>query len=79
MIKLEELKSTLAMCSEESGMKFTDEQLNQLTWTLFEDAKQCGDDDLKRIDPCDGVGFEELKAQMARQPGLLENLSTRYK
>lgn len=77
MIKLEELKSALIICSEESGMKFTDEQLNQLTLTLFEDAKQCGDGDRKKIDPDDGVGFEELKAQMARQPGLLENLSTR--
>ncbi len=58
-------------------MKFTDEQLNQLTLTLFEDAKQCGDVDHKKIDPDDGIDFQELKAQMARQPGLLENLSTR--
>jgi len=77
VIKLEELKSTLTICSEESGMKFTDEQMNQLTWTLFEDAKQCESGNHKKIDPDEGIGFQELKAQMSRQPGLLESLSTR--
>ena len=72
MIKLEELKSVLTACSEENGMKFSDEQMDQLTLALYEDAKQREDDE-----PDDGIGFEELKAQMAKQPGLLENLSTR--
>ncbi len=72
MIKLEELKSVLTACSEENGMKFSDEQMDQLTLALYEDAKQREDDELD-----DGIGFEELKAQMAKQPGLLENLSTR--
>jgi len=74
VVKLGELKSVLAACSEENGMQFSDAQMNQLTLALYEDAKQCGPDGALGDD---GIGFEEFKAQMTRQPGLLENLATR--
>jgi len=62
-------------------MKFSDEQLDQLTIALYEDAENCDDvgeeeEDENRVEL--GISFEKLKAQMLKQPGLLENLSIRY-
>jgi len=72
------LRAVLAACSEENGMKFSNEQLDQLASALFEDAENC---DVDGEESCNhhesGIGFEKLKAQMAKQPGLLDNLSTR--
>jgi len=72
------LRDVLAACSEENGMKFSDEQLDQLTIALYEDADNNyvdEDEDENRADL--GISFEKLKAQMFKQPGLLENLSIR--
>ena len=76
LIKLHELKAVLAACSEENGMKFSDEQLDQLTWALYEDAMDCRDGDSKAA-PGAGLEYEHLLAQMAKHPGLLDNLSIR--
>jgi len=81
MVQLTELRDVLAACSEENGMKFSDEQLDQLTIALYEDADNCELDedvieDENRVEL--GISFEKMKAQMAKQPGLLKNLSTRY-
>ncbi len=75
MIQPHELKAVLAACSEENGMKFSEEQLNELTGALYEDASADNGTDHQDM----GIGFDELKAQMAKQPGLLDNLSIRYK
>ncbi len=77
MIQRKDLRAVLAACSEENGMKFSNEQLDQLASALYEDAEKC---DVEGEDYCyqeSGIGFEKLKAQMAKQPGLLDNLSTR--
>ena len=72
LIQPHELKAVLAACSAENGMKFSEEQLDQLTEALYEDAAADGTDQQDM-----GIGFDELKAQMAKQPGLLDNLSIR--
>lgn len=58
-------------------MKFNEEQLNQLTTALYDDARASdnGSDGTSAA----GLSFEELKAQMTKHPGLLENLSIRYR
>ena len=54
---------------EENGMKFSNEQIEDLTMALFEDAD---------IENQGTITYEALKAQLFKHPGLLENLSIRY-
>ena len=54
---------------EENGMKFSDEQIEDLTIALFEDADQASRG---------AITFEDLKCQLEKHGGLLENLSIRY-
>jgi len=53
---------------EENGMKFSDEQIEDLTIALFEDADQGNRG---------AITFEALKRQLKKHDGLLENLSIR--
>lgn len=55
-------------CMEENGMKFSDEQIEDLTIALFEDADQSNRG---------AITFEALKRQLEKHDGLLENLSIR--
>ncbi|KAK2589308.1 hypothetical protein KPH14_007859 [Odynerus spinipes] len=66
LIQHRELEHVIRACMEENGMKFSDEQIEDLTIALFEDA-----------DACDrgAITFEGLKKQLEKHEGLLENLS----
>lgn len=75
LIKLHELKAVLKACIEENGMKFSEAQVEQLAVALYEDAHDCSEELDNR--PDNGLTYTELKAQMAKHPGLLENLSIR--
>lgn len=55
-------------CMEENGMKFSDEQITDLTMALFEDSDQGNRG---------AITFEALKMQLEKHDGLLENLSIR--
>ena len=79
LIQLNELKEVLVACAEENGLKFTDDQLDQLTQALYDDAvnNNNSDKDNISIHAGGGIRFEQLNAQMAKHPGLLENLSIR--
>ena len=55
-------------CMEENGMKFSNEQIEDLTLALFEDAD---------TENQGTITYEALKAQLLKHPGLLENLSIR--
>lgn len=57
-------------CMEENGMKFSEEQIEDLTIAMFEDA-----------DPSNrgAITYEALKNQLEKHGGLLENLTIRYK
>lgn len=63
------MRHVLRACMEENGMKFSDEQIMDLADALFEDA-----------DPTNmgAITYEELKKQLEKHGGLLENLSIRY-
>ena len=76
---MNELKEVLVACAEENGLKFTNNQLDQLTEVLYEDAvnNNNSDKDKTSINTDGGIRFEQLNAQMAKHPGLLENLSIR--
>lgn len=52
----------------ESALQFSDDQLDELTRTLLEDAD---------IDNSGSVTFEELQSALSRHPGLVENLTFR--
>ncbi|XP_039306624.1 NADPH oxidase 5 isoform X2 [Solenopsis invicta] len=66
LIQLRELEHVMRACMEENEMKFSDEQIKELTVALFEDADQ---------DNRGTITFEALKRQLEKHEGLLENLS----
>ncbi|XP_066957368.1 NADPH oxidase 5 isoform X2 [Macrobrachium rosenbergii] len=66
LIQQSELQKVMKACMEENGMKFSDEQIEDLTLALFEDA-----DTQKQ----GAITYESLKAQLEKHNGLLENLS----
>jgi len=68
LIQLRELEHVMRACMEENGMKFSDEQIEDLTIALFEDADQGNRE---------AITFEALKKQLEKHEGLLENLTIR--
>lgn len=68
LIQLRELEHVMRACMEENGMKFSDEQIEDLTLALFEDADQGNRG---------AITFEALKKQLEKHDGLLENLTIR--
>ena len=77
LIQLHELRDVLSACMEENGMKFSDDQLDELTLALYEDAAASADPQHLQNSNAVGLDYEQLRAQMAKQPGLLDNLSIR--
>ena len=65
-IDYEELRTVLGFCMNESTLKFSDEKLDELTKALFEDAD---------MDQSGSITFEELKAELNKHPGVIENLT----
>ena len=78
MIQLNELKEVIVACAEENGLKFTNDQLDQLTQALYDDAviNNNSDKDRTSMNADEGIQFEQLNAQMAKHPGLLGNIKT---
>lgn len=68
LIQHRELQHVMRACMEENGMKFSEEQIDDLTMALFEDA----DPDNRGT-----ITYEALKNQLEKHGGLLENLSIR--
>jgi hypothetical protein len=75
LIQLHDLRSVLRACTEENKMNFSDEQLDQLTLALYEDAVDSVDGN---VSAANGLEFEHLKAQLEKHPGLIDELSFRY-
>ncbi|KAL3884555.1 hypothetical protein ACJMK2_024688 [Sinanodonta woodiana] len=65
-IDIDELRTVLKSCMEESSLSLTEENLDNLTDALFESADEDGSGT---------ITFEELNAELAKHPGLLENLT----
>ncbi|XP_043204589.1 NADPH oxidase 5-like isoform X2 [Amphibalanus amphitrite] len=66
LIQHNELQHVIHACMEENGMRFSEEQIEDLTWALFEDAD---------AEETGAITYEALKAQLEKHEGLLENLS----
>lgn len=69
VIQHRELQHVMRACMEENGMKFSEEQIDDLTMALFEDAD---------ADNRGTITYEALKNQLEKHGGLLENLSIRW-
>ena len=59
----------LKSCMGESALQFNDDQLDELTRALIEDADATDTGTLT---------FEELQKALSRHPGLVDNLTLRY-
>ena len=66
LIQLRELEHVMRACMEENGIQLSEEQIEELTIALFEDADQANRG---------AITFEALKNQLEKHKGLLENLS----
>ncbi|KAK4303693.1 hypothetical protein Pmani_024320 [Petrolisthes manimaculis] len=66
LIQQSELQKVMKACMEENGMKFSDDQIEDLTLAMFEDAD---------TQNTGAITYESLKAQLEKHDGLLENLS----
>ncbi|XP_059056075.1 NADPH oxidase 5-like [Achroia grisella] len=66
LIQHRELQHVMWACMEENGMQFSDEQLQQLTRAMFEDAD---------TEHRGAITYEALRHQLTKHDGLLENLS----
>ena len=68
-IDRDELKEVLKACMEESSLSLTEDNLVDLTDVLFEAAD---------ADGSGSVTFDELRAELEKHPGVIENLTIRY-
>ncbi|XP_018332506.1 NADPH oxidase 5 [Agrilus planipennis] len=66
LIQIKELQHVIRACMEENGMQFSEEQVDELTMAMFEDAD---------TENRGAITYEALKAQLEKHGGLLENLS----
>ena len=58
----------LQACMEESSLSLTEDNLDDLTDILFDAAD---------TDESGSITFEELRAELEKHPGVIENLSIR--
>jgi hypothetical protein len=65
-IDYDELHTVIKFCMDESTLEFSDDTLDELTRALFNDADE---------DSSGTITFEELKRELDRHPGVLENLT----
>lgn len=65
-IDIDELKTVLRSCMEESSLQLSEDDLDSLTALLFESADEDGSGE---------ISFDELKAELEKHPGVIENLS----
>ncbi|KAL1130042.1 hypothetical protein AAG570_012985 [Ranatra chinensis] len=66
LIQHRELQHVMRACMEENGMRFSEEQIDDLTMALFEDAD---------AESRGAITYESLKNQLEKHDGLLQNLS----
>jgi len=66
LIDESDLREVMKACMVENGMQFDEKEVTDLANALFEDAVQEG---------CSGITVDDLKDQLQRHEGLLENLT----
>lgn len=83
LIQQSDLRSVMTACMEENGMRFDEKEIEDLAQALYEDAAglAAGEAQVQaqRAGVADaasrGITVEDLKAELAKHDGLLENLS----
>ena len=68
-IDFDELKTVLLSCMEESSLKLSDEDIDELTRALFNEADEDGSGE---------ITFDELQAELNKYPDIRDNLTMRY-
>ncbi|XP_013785082.1 NADPH oxidase 5-like [Limulus polyphemus] len=66
LIQMKDFRNVIHACMEENGLKFSEEQTEDLTMALFKDAD---------IDGSGNISFQNFKTQLESHPGLAENFS----
>ncbi len=69
----------MTACMEENGMHFDEKEIDDLAQALYEDAAGLAGAEVEALKYDDrdrrGITVEDLKAELAKHDGLLENLS----
>ena len=68
-IDRDELKTVLQSCVGESSMQLSEEDLQDLTDALFDDADEDGSG---------AITFDELVGELQKYPEVMDNLTIRY-
>jgi len=77
LIQQSDLREVMKACMEENGMNFDEKEVEGLAQALYEDAAglAAGEDVPGHERVCPGITVDDLKAELAKHEGLLENLS----
>ena len=82
LIQQSDLREVMKACMEENGMRFDEKEIEDLAQALYEDAaglaagEAAQEADMAEAESKPrGISVEDLKAEMAKHEGLLENLS----
>ena len=73
LIQQSDLREVMKACMEENGMKFDEKEIEDLAQALYEDAAGLAAGEA--ANETRGITVEDLKAELAKHEGLLENLS----
>ena len=73
LIQQSDLREVMKACMEENGMRFDDKEIESLAQALYEDAAGLAAGE--EAENCAGITVDDLKAELAKHNGLLENLS----
>jgi len=75
LIQQSDLREVMKACMEENGMNFDEKEVEGLAQALNEDAAGLAAGE--EAENCPGITVDDLKAELAKHDGLLENLSIR--
>jgi len=73
LIQQSDLREVMKACMEENGMRFDEKEIEDLAQALYEDAAGLAAGDAGK--ETRGITVEDLKAELSKHDGLLENLS----
>ena len=76
LIQQSDLREVIKACMEENGMNFDEKEVEDLAQALYEDAAGLAAGE--SADNTKGITVEDLKAELSKHEGLLENLSIKY-
>ena len=73
LIQQSDLREVIKACMDENGMRFDEKEVEELATALYEDAAglAAGESALDS----EGITTQDLKAELSKHDGLLENLS----